>query len=113
MILRPKFTEKALKESQRGRYTFRVPLSLSKGAAKKEIEAIFKVKVASVWSLKRGGEEKQTRSRHRQKTGPQKIIVVTLREGKLDFFEKTEENKSQKAQPKEDVAVAREKSKKL
>ncbi len=103
MILKPKFTEKSLRDSQVGRYTFRVPVTLYKGAAKKEIEDLFKVKVASIWSSKNGGEVKQSGNRHRRRVSRQKTVVVTLREGKLDFFDSPEESKTQK-NPSEEEA---------
>lgn len=109
MIFQPKFTEKSLSQSQKGRYTFKVPLSLSKGAAKREIESLFKVKVASLWSLRKGAEKKQTRTRHSRLVVSQKTIVVTLKSGKIDFFENAEENKSQKEPAKQNVKLLKAK----
>lgn len=107
MILQPKFTEKSLNQAQQGRYTFRVPVSLSKGAAKREIESLFKVKVAFLWALKKGAEKKQTRTRHSRLVASQKTIVATLKSGKIDFFENIEEGKSQKEDSKENVKVVK------
>lgn len=84
--LRPFLTEKTLAQSKAGRYTFKVPLRTSAGQAKRGIETFFGVKVKNVWSLRRGGEKKRSRNRQRF-LSPEKVMVVTLKEGKLDFFE--------------------------
>lgn len=101
MIIKPWLTEKSLAQSKKGRYTFSVPLSFSKGQSQRAIEDSFKVKVADVWSLKMSGERTLSRKRREVMKPDQKFVLVTLERGRLDLFESSGGGGGQKKEKRE------------
>lgn len=88
IVLRPVVTEKSLASAKNGRYVFRVDSPLSKGSLRQAIESTFKVKVARLSSLRVKGERKKSRRGQILTKPGWKKVSVTLRQGKIDLFEK-------------------------
>jgi large subunit ribosomal protein L23 len=80
IVRRPIITEKATLGSEHNQVTFRVALDASKPEIKKAIEALFKVKVTAVNTLRVKGKSKRFRGRLGKRSDYKKAIV-TLAEG--------------------------------
>lgn len=95
MKLIPVFTEKSTKLASAGKYTFMVPVTLTKLEIKKAIDDIFDVHVKTIKTV---NSKKSTKRNMRGKmvTIPAtKKAIVSLKEGqKIELF--TEEKKSSK-----------------
>ncbi len=84
-LLRPVITEKAMKCSENGQVTFRVPLTATKTDVKAAVEALFGVKVKSVNTVRTCGKTKRFRGTIGKRSDFKKAIV-TLAEGQnIDF----------------------------
>lgn len=84
VILSPVITEKATRTSEFNQVTFRVPLEATKPQIKAAIEALFKVKVKAVNTLRTKGKTKMFRGRPGLRSDWKKAMV-TLAEGhKID-----------------------------
>jgi large subunit ribosomal protein L23 len=79
-ILSPVITEKATLGSEHGQVTFRVPLAATKVEIKAAVEALFKVKVKKVTTLRLKGKVKRFRGQKGQRPEIKKAMV-TLEEG--------------------------------
>ncbi|MDX1424229.1 MAG: 50S ribosomal protein L23 [Kiloniellales bacterium] len=80
-ILRaPVVTEKSTMGSEHNQVTFRVPLDASKPEIKAAVEALFKVKVTAVNTLRQQGKVKRFRGIRGRRPGRKKAFV-TLAEG--------------------------------
>lgn len=91
MKLKPIISEKTIRQyTEDSKATFEVPTTLNKSEAKKELEQLFKVKIASVNVINRLGklsEDKRTR-KIKRKSQDKKIMIFTLKSGeKIDIFE--------------------------
>ncbi|OGC03686.1 50S ribosomal protein L23 [candidate division WOR-1 bacterium RIFOXYA12_FULL_43_27] len=82
IIVAPIVTEKGLGAAAVNQYVFRVAISAGKIEIKKAIEAIYKVKVAEVNTLKVRGKERRI-GRSVGKTSSYKKAYVTLKEGSV------------------------------
>ncbi len=80
IILSPMITEKATRLSETNQVVFRVPLDATKPQIAKAVEALFKVKVTAVNTLRAKGKSKAFRGRSYSRTDIKKAIV-TLAEG--------------------------------
>lgn len=80
VILSPVITEKATRLSETNQVVFRVPLAATKPEIKKAIEALFKVKVKAVNTIRTKGKTKAFKGRVYQRSDVKKA-VVTLVEG--------------------------------
>ncbi len=80
VILAPVITEKSTLLSEQNKVVFRVPLEASKTDVKEAVEALFKVKVRAVNTLRVKGKTKRFRGREGQRSERKKAIV-TLAEG--------------------------------
>lgn len=80
VLRNPIFTEKAMKASENGQVTFRVPLTATKTEVKAAVEALFGVKVKSVNTIRVGGKKKRFRNTIGVRSDYKKAIV-TLAEG--------------------------------
>jgi len=80
IVRRPIITEKATLGSEHNQVTFRVAMDATKPEIKKAIEALFKVKVKAVNTLRVKGKVKRFRGRLGQRVNYKKAIV-TLAEG--------------------------------
>jgi large subunit ribosomal protein L23 len=84
VILSPVITEKATRTSEYNQVTFKVPLTATKPQIKAAIEALFKVKVKAVNTLRSKGKVKLFRGQPGQRSDWKKAMV-TLAEGhKID-----------------------------
>ncbi len=79
-ILSPVITEKSTMASEFSQVTFRVPLTATKPEIAEAVEALFKVKVKAVNTLRVKGKKKQFRGRRYTRSTVKKAIV-TLEEG--------------------------------
>ena len=80
IILSPLITEKATRLSETNQVVFRVPLNATKPQIAKAVEALFKVKVTAVNTLRAKGKSKAFRGRSYSRIDIKKAIV-TLAEG--------------------------------
>ena len=79
-ILSPVVTEKSTIASENNQVVFRVPLDATKPQIAEAVEALFKVKVKAVNTLRLKGKKKQFRGRPYVRSTVKKAIV-TLEEG--------------------------------
>jgi large subunit ribosomal protein L23 len=87
IIFRPVITEKSTGAMQDSKYTFLVDLKSKKVEIRQAIEAIFKVKVTGVNTVRVMGKTKRM-GRNVGKRPDYKKAIVTLAEGqRLEFFE--------------------------
>lgn len=91
MKIRPLITEKSLRRSKEGKYSFMIPLTYSAGLAKDIIEETFSVTVGKVWVLRQSGESHLSKNRKKMKKSATKIVIVSLKKGKIDIFETPEQ----------------------
>lgn len=80
IILSPVITEKATRLSESNQVIFRVPLDATKPQIAKAVEALFKVKVKAVNTIRTEGKRKAWRGKPYQRSDMKKA-VVTLAEG--------------------------------
>jgi len=80
VILSPVITEKATKLTEVNQVVFRVTLDATKPAIAKAVEALFKVKVTAVNTVRIKGKPKAFRGKPYRRSDYKKAIV-TLREG--------------------------------
>ena len=80
IILSPVITEKATKLTDHNQVVFRVPLDATKPAISMAVEAVFKVKVKAVNTLRVKGKVKAFRGTKFKRSDFKKAIV-TLEEG--------------------------------
>lgn len=80
LIRAPVITEKVTRLSEHNQVAFRVPLDASKPEIKAAVEALFKVKVTAVNTLRRKGKIKRFRG-HVGRQSDSKRAIVTLAEG--------------------------------
>lgn len=80
VIRSPIITEKATFISQFRQFTFHVPLDATKTSVREAVEAVFKVKVLAVNTLRQKGKMKVFRGRRGMRSDYKKAIV-TLAEG--------------------------------
>lgn len=79
-ILSPVITEKATLLSEENKVVFRVPMTATKPQIKEAVEALFKVKVTGVNTIRVKGKTKRFRGIVGQRNDTKKAIV-TLAEG--------------------------------
>lgn len=75
VILSPVITEKATHNSEFDQVTFRVPLTATKPQIKAAVEALFKVKVLAVNTLRVKGKTKMFRGRPGMRSDWKKAMV--------------------------------------
>ena len=80
IIRRPVVTEKRTLLSEHNAVTFKVPLDATKPEIKQAVEALFKVKVMAVNTLRQQGKTKRFRGRMGKRSDFKKAMV-TLAEG--------------------------------
>jgi len=78
LVRSPLVTEKSTLGSQHNQVTFRVPLDATKPAVKAAVEALFKVKVAAVNTLRAEGKTKRTKGRLGKRNDVKKAIVTLV-----------------------------------
>lgn len=89
IIISPIITEKAMKASEVGKYSFITAVSASKTAIKQAVESMFKVNVVRVQTSIVKGRQKRTGTRRIEVTArPWKKAIVKLKKGeKIGIFE--------------------------
>jgi len=80
ILISPVITEKATIASENNQVVFKVPLTATKPEISDAVEALFKVKVKAVNTLRLKGKNKQFRGRAYTRSTVKKA-VVTLEEG--------------------------------
>ncbi len=85
VIIKPIVSEKSYNLIDNGKYTFEVAPNSNKTEIKQAIEAIFKVKVASVNTLNRNGKVNRTKFGFGKRKDTKRAIV-TLKSGSIDIF---------------------------
>ena len=80
LVRAPLITEKSTRGSEHNQVSFRVPLDATKPEIKAAIEALFKVKVKAVNTIRVAGKEKRFRGRLGRRSDFKKAIV-SLGEG--------------------------------
>ena len=78
IVERPVVTEKSVRLSQAGRYTFRCRTSANKVEIRRAIEQLFEVEVANVNTLTVRGKARQTGKGRPGATASWKKAIVTL-----------------------------------
>lgn len=82
VILRALLTEKSMKESEKGKYTFLIRRHANKNDVKRAVESLFQVNVISVLTMTVKGRTKRVGARRIEvKEAPFKKAVVTLKAG--------------------------------
>ena len=79
-LIAPVITEKSTIASENNQVVFHVPLEATKPEISEAVEALFKVKVKAVNTLRTKGKRKQFRGRPYRRSTTKKAIV-TLEEG--------------------------------
>jgi large subunit ribosomal protein L23 len=87
-MLKPVYTEKSLRESKIGNYTFKVEPRMNKKQIAALISKIFGVKVIKVRTTKKGGEKGRNAKGRNFSIKAVKKAIVTLKAGdKINVFE--------------------------
>lgn len=87
LLLKPVITEKSSQMMQENKYTFKVPLTANKVEIRQAVEAVFKVKVEKVNTVRVLGKTKRV-GRFVGKRSDYKKAIVKLAEGeKISLFE--------------------------
>ena len=87
LLIKPIITEKTTMMMSDGKYTFQVPPHANKIEIRKAVEAVFKVKVKSVTTMRTMGKFKRM-GKYIGKRPDYKKAIVTLQEGEsIEFFE--------------------------
>ena len=87
LLIKPIITEKTTMMMSDGKYTFQVPLHANKIEIRKAVEAVFKVKVKSVTTMRTMGKFKRM-GKYIGKRPDYKKAIVALQEGEsIEFFE--------------------------
>jgi large subunit ribosomal protein L23 len=87
ILRRPVVTEKVMRQTTRGQYTFEVALNATKIEIKAAVELAFGVKVVSVNTSRTMGKLRRL-GKHSGMTPTWKKAIVTVQEGqKIEFFE--------------------------
>ena len=84
VILSPVITEKATRTSEYNQVTFKVPLTATKPQIKAAVEALFKVKVTAVNTLRTKGKVKLFRGQPGQRADWKKAMVTLADGHKID-----------------------------
>lgn len=84
ILERPVITEKSVKLSMVGQYTFRCKKTANKPEIQKAIEEAFDTKIKTINTLTVKGKTKQVGRARKGKTADYKKAIVTLAEGASD-----------------------------
>ncbi len=86
IIIKPVVSEKGYANSDRGQYTFVVDPRATKPEIKQAVEAVFKVKVDSVNTLRRRGKVQRYRYGMGKRADTKHAIVTLARGQQIDIF---------------------------
>ena len=87
VLLRPIVTEKTSMMMQDNKYTFQVPLTVNKTEIRQAVEAIFKVKVDSVHTIRVFGKTKRVGKSVGKRSDYKKAIVKLAEGNTIKIFE--------------------------
>ena len=76
VIVSPVITEKATAASEQNKVVFKVPLTATKDEVKAAVEALFKVKVTAVNTIRTKGKEKRFKGVLGRRSDTKKAIVT-------------------------------------
>jgi large subunit ribosomal protein L23 len=83
-IIAPVITEKATMLTDQNKYAFKVPLSATKDEVKAAVEALFKVKVLAVNTIRVKGKTKMFRGAPGKRSDIKKAIVTLAKGQSID-----------------------------
>ena len=86
IIKKPVITEKSMSLVEDNKYTFIVDMNANKIEIRKAVEELFNVKVDQVRTMHVKGKMRRVRNKW-GRTSERKKAIVTLKEGKIEFFE--------------------------
>ncbi len=90
ILIRPKITEKALKEAKDSNYLFEVNKYATKHQIRKAVEKLFSVEVSEVNTAVRKGKIRRLGRRMKEKRkSDEKLAYVKVKKGKIDLFPQT------------------------
>lgn len=87
VLIRPLVTEKTNAGMQENKYTFIVPLNANKVEIRQAVEAIFKVKVLEVNTIRVMGKVKRMGKHSGKRPDTKKAIVKVAPGQSIEFFE--------------------------
>lgn len=87
MTIQPHLTEKSLRLSKMGKYTFVVKKGVSAGEIKKAIDDFYQVTANQVWFVGRGKEVRRDAKRRKRHIIKPRLAIISLKKGKIDVFE--------------------------
>lgn len=87
VLIRPLITEKSNTGMQENKYTFIVPLNANKVEIRQAVEAIFKVKVTDVNTVRVMGKIKRMGKHSGKRPDFKKAIVQVAPGQRIEFFE--------------------------
>jgi large subunit ribosomal protein L23 len=85
VLLSPVITEKSTKLTEANQVVFRVTLDATKPAIAKAVEALFKVKVKAVNTIRIKGKPKQFRGRPFDRSDYKKAVVTLVEGHQIDI----------------------------
>lgn len=85
VIVRPVVTEKSTQAAEQNKVTFKISPTATKGEVKAAVEAIFKVEVVKVNTIKTEGKVKRFRGKEGQRSDVRKAIVTLAAGQSIDF----------------------------
>src|SRR3546814_4673723 len=94
VILSPVITEKATRTSEYNQVTFKVPLTATKPQIKAAVEALFKVKVMAVNTLRAKGKTKMFRGQPGKRSDWKKAMVTLADGHQIEDRKSTRRNSS-------------------
>ena len=87
VLIRPLITEKSNTGMQENKYTFIVPLNANKVEIRQAVEAVFKVKVLDVNTIRVMGKIKRMGKNSGKRPDVKKAIVKVAPGQRIEFFE--------------------------
>ena len=85
VIVRPVVTEKSTQAAEQNKVTFKISPTATKHDVKAAVEAIFKVSVVKVNTIKTEGKQKKFRGQNGQRSDVRKAIVTLAAGQSIDF----------------------------
>lgn len=86
-LIKPHVSEKAAMLTEKGVYTFDVPVSSEKISVKRGVEALYGVKVASVRMIRHAGKPVNRGKRQTSRNTWKKAVVTLAKGQKLDLYQ--------------------------
>ncbi len=87
LLRSPHVSEKAATLAQRGTYVFNVPIEAEKVSIKKAVEALYKVKVSAVRTIRHEGKPTKRGRRAGVRNRWKKALVTLVKGQRIDIYE--------------------------